>query len=198
MRKCLWLALLIPAAVAAQSRDDEIRMARSAAPVAVSKDAKVYVVDHGRYVVAVPGHSGEACMVIRWQGVYAPQCGDSEADATVLAVERFRAEQLLAGRTKAEVEHAISDGWSTGRFRKPARPALVFMLSSSQQLTDPTGAPIGKWFPHVMIFYPGMKESDVGVVSSSDVNIPGIVEPGMPMSAIVVVAREFVDPAPTP
>jgi hypothetical protein len=198
MRKCLWVALLIPAAVAAQSRDDEIRIARSAAPAAVSKEAKVYVLDHGRYVVAVPGHSGEACMIIRFPDVFAPECGDAEADTTVLAVERFRAEQRQAGRTTAEVERAITDGRRTGRFRSPKRPALVFMLSSSQQLTDPTGAPIGKWYPHVMIFYPGMRDSDMGVVGSSDVNIPSVLDPGMPSSSLVVVAREFVDPAPTP
>lgn len=196
MRVWLVLTVVVPSVLAAQSRDDEIRLARSAAPVEISKDAKVYVLDHGHYVVADPGRSTEACVVVRpGPKDVAPQCGDAEADATELALERFRTEQRLAGQSKADIDRAIADGMRSGRFRAPKRPALVFMLSSAQQLTDPDGKPVGHWYPHVMIFYPGMTASDLGVVDSPDVNIPGVAAPGSERSALVVVARDWVNPA---
>jgi hypothetical protein len=192
-------AVVVPAVLAAQSRDDEVRLARSAAPPAIANDAKVYVLDNGHYVVADPGRSTEACLVVRpGPNVVAPQCGDAEADATELALERFRTEQRLAGRSKADIDRAIADGMRSGRFRAPKRPALVFMLSSAQELTDPDGKPVGHWYPHVMIFYPGMTASDLGVVDSPDVNIPAIAAPGSARSAVIVVARSWVNPAPTP
>jgi hypothetical protein len=195
----VWLAviLVVPAVLAAQSRDDEIRLARSAAPPAIAKHAKVYVLDRGHYVVADPGGSTEACMVARPETtVVAPECGDAEADATELAVERFRTEQRLAGRSKAEIDRAVTDGSHSGRFRAPKRPALVFMMSSAQRLTSPDGADIGRWFPHVMVFYPGVTTSDLGVVDSPDANVPSVLDAGSPHAALVVVTRAWVDPAP--
>jgi hypothetical protein len=202
----VWLVLtvvvpvvVVPAVLAAQSRDDEVRLARSAAPAAVAKDAKVYVLDHGHYVVADPGRSAEVCLVARPEPkAVAPECGDAEADATELALERFRTEQRLAGQSPADIDRAVADGMRSGRFRAPKRPALVFMLSSAQQLTDPEGKPVGHWYPHVMIFYPGLTNGDVGVVDSPDVNIPGVVGSGTSRSGLVVVARDWVDPAPIP
>jgi hypothetical protein len=199
MRTCISIALLVPIVAAAQSRADEIRLARSAAPAAIAKDARVYVLEHGRYVVAEQGHSGEACMVIRSRATtLEPECGDAEADATVLAVERFRVEQRLAGRSRSEIDRAVTDEMTAGRFRAPARPALVFMMSSAQILADASGKSVGKWMPHVMVFYPGLRDHDLGLVESPDMNIPGVIDPETPRSALIVVARDWVDPAPTP
>ncbi len=197
MRILLSVALLVPVIAAAQSRNDEIRLARSAAPPAVAKDARIYVLADNHYVVAEPGHSGEACMVIRSvETSLEPECGDAEADTTILAVERFRVEQRLAGRSNADIARAIADGRAAGRFRTPSRPALVFMLSSAQRLPNPDGTVIGKWLPHVMVFYPGMRTADMGLVPSSDGSIPMVLDPATPSSALVIVARDWIDPTP--
>lgn len=199
MRLWLVLALTVPVVVSAQSRDEEVRLARSAAPAAIGKDAKVYVLENGHYVVADPGRSAEACMVSRsGPSDVAPMCGDGEADATEFTLERFRTEQRLAGKSKAEIDRAITDGLKTGRFRAPKRPALVFMLSSHQELTDPTGKPIGHWHPHLMVFYPGVTTSDMGLVDSPDMNVPNLLDSGGPEAALVIVANSWVEPAPTP
>jgi len=202
MRTWLSLTILIPAFAAAQtpstlSRTDEIRIARSAAPVEITKDARIYVLDHDHYVVADPGRSVMSCMVTRTGPTsIEPQCGDAEADATVLAVDRFRTEQRLAGRSRAEIEKAISDGLVTGRFHSPKRPALVYMMSSMQILTDPNGNSVGKWMPHVMVFYPFMHDKDLGLVDTADPKVPGTVHAGTALSALVVVTPGFVDPVP--
>jgi hypothetical protein len=209
MRAWLSLIVLLPVSVAAQpanlaqqanlSRSDEMRLARSAAPVEITKDARIYVLDHDHYVVAEPGHSTMSCMVIRsGSSVVSPECGDAEADASALAVERFRTEERLAGRSLADIDQAVKDGLAAGRFRAPKRPALVYMMSPMQQLTNPAGKPIGKWMPHVMVYYPFLSDSDLGLVNTPDNRVPGTVDPGTAFSALVVVTPGFVDPGPTP
>jgi hypothetical protein len=192
MRMFISVAALIPVIALAQSRSDEIRLARSAAPAVIAKDAKVYVLENNHYVVAVQGSSGEACQVARTtaQGV-APECGDAEADATALAVDRFRTEQRLAGKSKDQIQRAIDEGFQVGRFHAPQRPALVFMLSPAQILTDPQDKVVGKWMPHLMVFFPSMKNSDMGLVESNDNNVPSVLDPGTPYSSLIVVARDW-------
>jgi hypothetical protein len=201
MRAWLFL-ILLPVAAAAQtpaslSRADEIRIARSAAPAEVTKFARVYVLDQGHYVVADAGSSIISCMVTRTGPTsIEPQCGDAEADATVLAVDRFRTEQRIAGRSPTEIDKAISDGLASGRFHGPTRPALVYMMSSMQILHDPSGKNIGRWMPHLMVYYPNMHDKDFGLVASPDHKVPSTVNEGTALSALVVVAPGFVDPVP--
>jgi hypothetical protein len=210
MRAWIIASFLVPAAIAAQqdspaptppmhlSRTDEIRYAKSAAPAEISKDAKVWVLENGHYVVAEQGTSGTACVVIRSSPTSVePQCGDAEADATVLAIYRFRVEQRIAGKTPDEIKVEVDRGMASGRFRSPQRPALVYMESSSQVLTDAKGVR-SRFMPHVMIYYPFMKNSSMGIVASKSMDVPGLVQEDTPMSALVVVTRDWVDPDKTP
>ena len=48
--------------------------------------------------------------------------------------------------------------------------------------------------PHLMIFYPGMKNSSMGIVGSKSADVPGVVQEGTPMSGLIVVTRDWVDP----
>jgi hypothetical protein len=210
MRAWIIASLLFPAAVAAQqdsapsapanlSRADEIRYAKSAAPADISMDAKVWVLENGHYVVAEPGTSGMACVVARSSPTsFEPQCGDAEADATVLAVDRFRTEERIAGKSGDEIKAEIDQGMAAGRFRAPTRPALVYMLSSSQVLTDPAGKARSHFMPHLMVFYPFMKTSAMGLVASKSMDVPGVVQENTPLSGLVVVMRDWVDPSATP
>jgi hypothetical protein len=202
MRVWLWMGIFLPVVAAAQtspalSRAEEVRIARSAAPTEVTKYARVYVLDQGHYVVADAGSTTMSCMVTRSTATsIEPQCGDAEADASVLAVDRFRTEQRVAGRSQTEIDKAVSDGLASGRFHSPKRPALVYMMSSMQMLTDPNGKSVGKWMPHVMVFYPFMHDKDFGLVDSPDPKVPGTVHGGTALSALVVVTPGFVDPVP--
>lgn len=204
-------SLLVPAAIAAQqdppppaaptvlSRADEIRYAKSAAPAEISKDAKVWVLENGHYVVAEQGTSGIACVVARNSPTsFEPQCGDAEADETVFAIYRFRTEQRIAGRTQDEIKAEVDSGMASGRFRSPKRPALVYMNSSSQVLTDAKGTARSRFMPHLMIYYPFMKNSAMGIVASKSMDVPGMVQEDTPMSALIVVTRDWVDPSKTP
>src|SRR5579862_261832 len=196
MRTLCLAVLIVPTIALAQSRDQEVRLARSAAPAAISKDAKVYVLDHGHFVVADPGRSTEVCLVARPTGqTFAPMCGDAEADATILTVERFRSEESMAGKSFDTVKGHIADGFKSGRFHAPKRPALIFMMSSAQNLADSKGNAVGKVIPHVMVFYPHMQNTDYGLVASEDPDMPGVIEAGSPMSALIVAMHNWVEPA---
>lgn len=201
--------LLIPGVIAAQqdspptaptiqSRADEIRYARSAAPEDLSRGAKIWVLENGHYVVAEQGNGAVACMVLHSTATsFEPQCGDMEADETVLAVERFRTEERIAGKTKDAINSEVDDCMISGRFRTPSHPALVYMMSSSQVLVGPSGK-ASRFMPHLMVFYPNMKNSTMGLPASNSMDVPGVVQEGTPMSALVVIARDWVNPAKTP
>jgi hypothetical protein len=206
MRRWILTSFLVPATIGAQqdpppppapvdlSRADEIRYAKSAAPAEVSKDAKVWVLENGHYVVAEQGTSGLACVVTRSSPTsFEPQCGDAEADATVLAIYRFRVEQRIAGKTRDEIKAEVDSGLVSGRFRSPQRPALVYMESASQVLTDAKGAARSRFMPHLMIYYPFMKNSSMGIVASKSMGVPGVVQEDTPMSALIVVTRDWAD-----
>lgn len=187
-----------PALPVILSQSEEIRLAVSGAPAAVTKDARVYVLKNGRYVVAQAGKTGVACQITRSQALsLEPECGDEEADQTVLAIERFRVEQRLAGRPNADIDRAVADSIAAGRFRLPRRPAMVYMMSSAQILYSDNGSFVGCWLPHLMLYIPFLRESDIGVpVGSTDVKGPMVDKPGTALSNITVVMRSFVDPPP--
>ena len=207
MRMWLTASFLISAAAAAQqpspptvptdlSRADEILYARSAAPADVSKDATVWVLEHGHYVVAVKGTSGMSCAVYRDRpNSFVPICGDAEAEATVLAIGRFQTEERLAGKTLDEIKPEVTRGLASGRFRAPDSPALTYMTSSAQVLTDTSGGHPTRFLPHVMVFYPNMHARGMGIVDSNSMDIPILDEEGTPMSRLDVVVRDWTQPA---
>lgn len=208
MRAWIIALFLVPVAIAAQqdppppmapthlSRADEIRYAKSAAPADISKNAKVWVLENGHYVVAEGGTAGVACEVARNSPTsFEPQCGDAEADTTILAIFRFRTEERIAGKSAEEIKADVDNGVASGRFHSPQRPALVYMESSSQVLTDATGKSRSHFMPHLMIFYPGMKSSAMGIVASASMDVPAVVLDGTPMSGLIVVMRDWVDPS---
>ena len=129
---------------------------------------------------------------------FEPQCGDAEADATVLAVYRFRVEQRIAGRTPDQIKAEVDSGMASGRFRSPKRPALVYMESSAQVLTNVDGTAPTRFLPHVMIYYPFLKNSAMGILASTSMDVPGVVEENTPLSALFVVTRGWVNANQTP
>jgi hypothetical protein len=210
MRARLIASFLLPAAVAAQknaqlpvppeelSQADQIRIAKSGAPDDVSKNAKVWVLENGHYVVGVQGTSGMACAIIRdLPNSSTPQCGDAEADATVEAIARFQTEQRLAGKTQDEIKAEVESGLASGQFRLPQRPALVYMTSSAQVIADPKGEHRTHFLPHVMVFYPNMQAKAMGIVESNSMDIPNLDDDGKGTSRLVIVVRDWTEPAKT-
>lgn len=174
------------------SRAEEIALARSAAPRAVSDSATIWVLTDSAYVVAVRGSSGAACYVSRdWIASIEPHCFDPEGAATIMPMHMHRVAMLHRGSSKADADRAVADGLAAGRFRLPRRPAMSYMMSAEQKLIAPNGSPAGAWRPHLMIYYPYLTSADVGFRGAGDGMI-SVVDPSLPVANIMVVVPEFV------
>jgi hypothetical protein len=172
----------------------EIALARSAAPLAVGDSASVYVFTDTGYVLAMRGASGVACYVSRsWPESIEPHCFDAEGAATIMPMEMRRVELLHQGRTADEVEREIALGLASGRYRLPRRPAMSYMMSGGQVLYNDEGRRVGRWQPHLMIYYPFLTGADLGL-AGDDLNTAILVDPGKPTSNMMIVLRQFVEP----
>ena len=130
-------------------REREIALARSAAPPEVSDRATVLVLARGKgFVVAEPGTNGVTCLVDRsWPDAIEPHCFDPEGSRTILPVHARQMELREQGLSKASIQADIADGYRTGRFVVPARPALTWMMSAEQILYNDDGMRVGAWIP---------------------------------------------------
>lgn len=191
------LAVAGPEAGSAQSVarlavTDEVRLAMSAGPLTVSRDADVYVLGDGGFEREVEGTNGFACMVIRSANdpeVLAPHCFSPDAVETVLPAKIEEGRLQVAGHTQEEVDRQLLDRFEAGSLPLPEGNAYAYMLSSGQQL-----GPAGKWKPHFMLYLPYATNEQVG--GSPDATAFPFVGPVVnhPHSTMVIVMTEFVDP----
>jgi hypothetical protein len=200
-------AVALPATIAAQAAgagragprallpsEREITLARSAAPPAVSDSATIYLLTARGYVVGVPGTNGVACYVGRsWPASVEPHCFDAEGAATILPMEMRRVELMQAGAAADSIEREIALGVTRGRFRLPRRPAMSWMMSGGQQLIDEEGRAVGRWQPHLMIYYPYLTEAELGLGSTPDPRQAILVDGGKPTANLMIIVRSFIE-----
>lgn len=175
---------------------DEIRLARSAAPTSVSGQARVLVLTDTGYVVAVEGTNGVTCVVSRsWRHSREPHCYDGEGAATELPMELRRTVLRHRGVNEADVARDIADGLLRGAYHLPRRPAVTYMMSACQELYDDDGRRAGAWHPHMMIYFPYLKGSDVGLGSTPDMTAGMVADEGTAESVLVLVMPQFTPAA---
>lgn len=176
-------------------REREVALARSAAPPAVSGDATVMVLADGGFEVAVKGTSGVTCVVNRSHPQsLEPHCFDAEASATVLPMELRRTELLRDGKSNEEIDREIAAGLLDGTYRLPRRPAMSYMMSPEQVLYNDEGKKVGKWEPHLMIFYPHLTSADLGLGGTPSTEAALVVDEGKAVSNIMIVVTQFATP----
>jgi hypothetical protein len=180
-------------------REQEIALARSAAPHSVSDSARILVLTDTGFAVAVPGSSDVTCLVNRsWPESLEPECFDAEASRSVLPVELYRTGQRHLGREDAAIEREINDRLADGRFRLPRRPAMQYMMSSAQRLISDEGQKVGQWHPHLMLAVPYLTNSDLGLSEVVDMRVGMVSDSGKPWATLVIPARAFIDPVLVP
>ena len=106
-----------------------------------------------------------------------------EGTATVVPVRMFIEERRAAGTTEARIGALVQEGYSSGRFKAPARPGLVYMLSEHNYVFDPERKAIIHFPGHLMFYAPYATAKDVG----SGPGAPYIVAPGTPHALMIVV-----------
>ena len=174
-------------------RDSEIVLARSAAPASVSAKARVLVFVDSGFIEGEAGSNGVTCIVNRsWPTSLEPHCFDNEAAETILPIELARTMMYHRGRTEADADREIADGLASGRFRLPRRPAMSYMMSDGQILVDDDGKKVGRWRPHIMIYYPYLKNADVGFNSTPDMKVGMVSESGRATSNLMIVMPQFI------
>jgi hypothetical protein len=153
------------------SRDDEISLARSAAPPSISAVASVLVLGARGYESAVAGTNGWVCFVERsWAAGFddpefwnpktrGPNCFNPIAVRTELPRILKRTEWVLAGVSKAQMMERTKAAIADGTFKAPEPGALTYMLSKNGFLGDAAGGP---WLPHLMFFVPGGQAANWG------------------------------------
>ncbi len=129
-------------------RNAEIALARSAAPDAISGDAKILVLGRHGYETAVEGKNGFVCIVERgWMSpsdapefwnprIRGPICFNPPAARSVLPATYKRTEMALAGRTKAEIIEGNRAAFEKGELPALEPGAMSYMMSKRAYLTD--------------------------------------------------------------
>jgi hypothetical protein len=189
-------------------RNDEIAMARSAAPTSVSGEATVLVLGPHGYETAVKGHNGFVCLVERsWTSPYdaawfwnpsirAPICYNPPAARSVLSYTIQRTGWALAGWSRGKMLQTMQAEAARKSLATPAPGAMSYMLSPQQHLTDAPGA----WRPHMMFHVPLAEAAAWGAnLPGSPIMLDTDHAPGPePQSVFMMAATAWSDGTPAP
>lgn len=144
-------------------RNEEIKLARSAAPDSISGDAEVLILAKHGYETAVQGKNGFVCVVERsWTAgindpdfwnpkLRGPICFNAAATRSYLPRTIKKTKLVIAGRTKAQMFDAIAAALDNKELPPPEPGAMCYMMSKQGYLGDKAGGP---WLPHLMFFAP--------------------------------------------
>jgi hypothetical protein len=184
---------------------DEIALARSAAPPSISADAEVLVLGRSGYETAVKGKNGFVCFVERsWTAGFddpefwnpklrAPNCFNPPAVSSVLPQYIKRTEWALAGMSKQQMMQRTQAAISNGSFQVPAPGSFSFMLSKEGYVSDDAGP----WLPHVMFFIP---HGQASVWGAGQTGSPVLGKDGCALEPTVlfIPVRRWSDGSPAP
>jgi len=143
-------------------RNEEINLARSAAPDSISRDAEVLVLSRHGYETAMQGKNGFVCVVQRsWTAgiddpdfwnpkLRAPICFNAPAARSYLPRTIKKTELVIAGRTKAQMFDTIAAAIDKKELPALESGAMCYMMSKQGYLSDRDG----HWRPHLMFFTP--------------------------------------------
>jgi len=125
------------------SRQQEIALARSAAPPSISMHATVMVLTTHGYVSAVKGRNGFVCLVTRsWDNIptapsarfwnpkiSVPKCLNAVAARSMLAENLLKTQWAVAGHSEAEIGERIKAARAAGKMEDAAPGAMCYMMS---------------------------------------------------------------------
>ncbi len=168
-------------------REKEIALALSAAPPELGKNATVYVLEEKGYVKARDGNNGFACLVSHdAPESVEPECYDAEGAETHLPRVLRVAELRAQGKTRAQIDAEVAEGFASGKFRAPRRPGIVYMLSTANKVVaDEATGRIVSFPPHLMFYAPYLTNADIGVTSFRDAKV-FILREGTPHALMIV------------
>ena len=188
-------------------RNAEIALARSAAPDAISGDAKILVLGRHGYETAVEGKNGFVCLVERgWMSpsdapefwnpkLRGPICFNPPAARSVLPATFERTEMALAGRTKAEIIEGNKTAFEKGELPRLEPGAMSYMMSKRAYLTDKGDHNLA----HLMFYAPPLDGKAWGAdLPKSPVMLIPQFKGIQPIDVFVVAVGSWSDGTPAP
>jgi hypothetical protein len=188
------------------SRDDEIALARSAAPPSISGAAQILVLGSHGYETAVKGKNGFVCFVQRsWAAAFddaafwnpkirGPNCFNPSAVRTELPQNLKRTKWVLAGVTRQQLIDKTKAAFASRTFKAPQAGAFSFMLSKDGYLGDDAAGP---WLPHIMFFLPNGQAANWGA-SKEGSPILGKDGSAIESTVLFIPVRSWSDGSPAP
>jgi len=138
--------------------DAEVALARSAAPVAISRDAEVLILGKDGYRTASEGKNGFTCVVERsWMSpvesaefwnpkMRGPVCYNPQASRSILPYTIQRTRLALKGLTKTQIGDSMKAALDSNEIPLPEAGAMSYMMAKGGYLGDS----VGHWHPHLM------------------------------------------------
>jgi len=183
---------------------EEIALARSAAPPSISADAQVLVLGSQGYETAVKGKNGFVCFVERsWAGGFddpefwnpklrKPNCFNATAARTELPQYLERTKWVLAGTSTQQMIEKTKVAIASHHVKTSEAGAFSFMLSKQGYLGDQ----VGPWLPHVMFFVSDGKAADWGANKDGS---PILGQDRSPLTTVLFIpVRSWSDGSPAP
>ena len=190
------------------SQQQEIALARSAAPPAISMHATVMVLTTHGYVAKVKGSNGFVCVVTRsWDSAGKPnqpgfwdprisvaKCYNPPAARTLFAENLMLKTRLVAaGASEAEIVARVNAAWAAGKIEEDPPGAMSYMMSKRSW---GVGGHPGAWRPHLMFYYPAGKVPDVGANLQGVPVVAGVEDDHT--TVVNVLALVWSDQSPAP
>jgi hypothetical protein len=153
------------------NKADEITLARSAAPPAISQDAEILILGSKGYETAVKGKNGFVCLVERawadsvdstnfWNPkTRGPDCYNPAAARSVLPTYLKRTDWVLSGLSQGEIAKRTRAALAAHEIPLPEIGSMAYMMSRDGYLSDDT---VHHWHPHLMFFLPQMLAAEWG------------------------------------
>ncbi|MDH3222597.1 MAG: hypothetical protein OEO23_02690 [Gemmatimonadota bacterium] len=203
--KMQWVVAMVAAAVLVPSeatlgqeypkldRDDEIRLAMSAGPPTVSRNANIYIFGRDGFEKVIDGNNEWSCLVVRsaaGREQLAPMCLNPFATASVLPAYLEEGRLQRRGMDNEAIQAELLRQFESGKLPTAEGPAYTYMLSSGQRL----GPGLTSFKPHFMLYMPGASNELIGGDPQNQAfPFVGPFE-NHPLATVVIIMDEFVDP----
>ncbi len=195
IRGTKWMAL---------DQEQETRLALSAAPEHVSRDAGVWLLRKGGYEQARESKNGFNCFVQRWISnprLYAddramvPICYDAEGSRSLFQADLRRVKLAEQGKSLEEIEKIVAEEYRTGKIPVPKRGGIAFMMATQTVHNHKTDSTDKVFPPHLMFYAPYVKNSDIGAKPEDFASHrrPFVLNEGKPDAMILVVMQPCPD-----
>jgi len=187
-------------------RDAEIALARSAAPEAISRDAKVLVLGRHGYETAVEGKNGFVCVVERaWMSPFesagfwnpkirGPVCYNPQAAQLMLFFDTKRTGLALAGKSKEQILEWMKDAATKKELPAVEAGAMSYMMSKGAYLTDGGDHNMA----HLMFYTPVVDGKNWGADVPNSPVMFGEKGPPQPYTLFFVPVGKWSDGTPAP